>query len=384
MENKYDTLNVLMIPTDYCNLKCVYCFNKRKTNVHKEVMDDKILEKSFNIIFNDYKKVNFIWHGGEPLTLGLDFFEKVVRLEKKYGKNVVIENKIQSNLTLLTTEICDYLQKNSFTIGGSYDDSANDYTRFASSKILKGIEIMRESNMSVSLISVITNLNIDTLIEDYEWHKQNKIPYTVNVYEVEKKNRLGDKLAVPVDKYIRKFKEFFDYWFCDIECNIDIRYFDIFVRYFILHQKYLCAYTSCLGKWVSILPNGQIYQCNRYFPEEYSYGNVMDYEHITQAFESDGFKRLLTGAIKRREKCYKCEAYDLCVGGCNNNAIIDNEIDDNGGYNCQILIPMYLYIKEKISPLLDVDIDDIKDSYNPYIIKLLSERKARKEGKSYE
>ncbi|VTN11868.1 Anaerobic sulfatase-maturating enzyme [Raoultella terrigena] len=46
----------------------------------------------------DGEEIIFSWQGGEPTLMGLEFFEKVVALQKKYQpKHQRIENDLQTN-----------------------------------------------------------------------------------------------------------------------------------------------------------------------------------------------------------------------------------------------------------------------------------------------
>ena len=67
-------------------------------------------------------EVVFSWQGGEPTLMGLDFFRKVVALEKKYAKPFQrIENDLQTNGTLINEEWCEFLKANRFLVGLSID-----------------------------------------------------------------------------------------------------------------------------------------------------------------------------------------------------------------------------------------------------------------------
>lgn len=375
---EFDTINVLIMPSDYCNLSCVYCFNGRKTCTERYNMSYEVLEHTLKIILENYKDVTFIWHGGEPLALGIEFYKKVIEIEKKYEDKVTIRNLMQSNLTLLTPEFAKFLYDNNFRIGGSYDDSANDKTRHATKAILKGYTTLKEVDEKASLISVTTNYNVNNLIKDYEWHKQKRIPYSLNLYVTEKENRENNELSIPINTYISKYKELFDYWLYDTKCTIPIRTLDIFAEYMILKKRYLCSQTSCLGKWAGVLYDGTIVPCNRTFPKEYNFGNVMDYKDFHEAYKSEGFIKLLEASIERREKCKNCEAYGFCRGGCNNDALIDGNIRENGGYNCQVKKQLYTYTKSKIDELKRKNLDELENVINPYVFSLLKNRRKEK------
>ena len=78
-------------------------------------MEFSILEKIISsvIIHNGKDSITkFIWHGGEPLLAGLDFYMKVVDFQNNFKKDGYrILNAIQTNLTLLNDEFIDFCQK---------------------------------------------------------------------------------------------------------------------------------------------------------------------------------------------------------------------------------------------------------------------------------
>ena len=377
----FNYLSVLIMPTDYCNLNCVYCFKDDKTTDKSRKMSTDTLKKVFETIIPYYNSVNFIWHGGEPTSMGIDFYqtaldyqkELVQEKEKNQGETCKIKNTMQSNLTLIDDAFAKFLVANDFKIGGSYDGINNDLTRGCSKQILRGHDLIIQNGGKNSFINVISMKNINSLIEDYEWFKANNINFTMNLYI--SSHPQNDDLFIPEKLCIQKFTELFDYWIKDKTGTLNIRFFDIILKHVIFNHSSLCAYTSCLGKWVGILYNGDIFPCNRSFPKEYKYGNVWDYDNIRDCFESEGFNRLTAQAVERRKKCSRdCEIFSFCAGGCNGNALSFGGVANNNHYICKILRPMYNYIKEEVSKIEALPIDE-QENYNPLLIKMLNEKK---------
>lgn len=82
-------LSILIMPTDICNMNCVYCFhNSHHEKAGKMSLDT--LKKLYDITLNEYEQVTF--------------FQSAIEMQKEY-KNVKIQNRMQSNLTLLTDEL---------------------------------------------------------------------------------------------------------------------------------------------------------------------------------------------------------------------------------------------------------------------------------------
>jgi len=81
-----------------CNLRCEYCFYLEKQAVFAEDspgqaqasqrMSDELLETYVRKYIESQPgrgEVAFMWQGGEPTLMGLEFFEKAVRLQDKYA-----------------------------------------------------------------------------------------------------------------------------------------------------------------------------------------------------------------------------------------------------------------------------------------------------------
>ena len=100
------------MPTDACNMACIYCYHEPHF-FDIEKISYKTLDHIMRISIPYYKKINFIWHGGEPLLMGIDFYKKAVELENKYNINdSLITNSIQTNLTFLNEDFADFFINN--------------------------------------------------------------------------------------------------------------------------------------------------------------------------------------------------------------------------------------------------------------------------------
>ena len=96
-------------------------------------------------------EVVFSWQGGEPTLMGLEFFERVVELQRKYQKaNQRIENDLQTNGTLLDEDWCAFLKRNNFLVGLSIDGPAefHDKHRYnkggkpTHSKVMQAVKLL--------------------------------------------------------------------------------------------------------------------------------------------------------------------------------------------------------------------------------------------------
>ena len=111
-----------------CNLDCAYCFYLSKRVLPggpgSGHMPDEVLERFVKDYIDSVTsdEVVFSWQGGEPTLLGLEFFEKVVALQKKHARaGQRIENDLQTNGTLLDDDWARFLKQQRFLVGLSID-----------------------------------------------------------------------------------------------------------------------------------------------------------------------------------------------------------------------------------------------------------------------
>lgn len=119
-----------------CNLDCRYCFYLEKEHLYPATQKWKMSEATLENYIRQYIEaqtvpdVSFAWQSGEPTLLGVEFFEQVVALQKKYADSKTITNALQTNGTLLDKKWCHFLRENSFLVGLSLDRPREMHDRY--------------------------------------------------------------------------------------------------------------------------------------------------------------------------------------------------------------------------------------------------------------
>ena len=128
-------VEVILKVTEACNLKCKYCYNG--CEVSKEVLSLERFKKLLLVLKTGYDHIHIIWHGGEPLCAGIDYFRKAMDIERKVNieQSVIIENSIQTNATLINNEWIKFFNEHNFRVGISFDGINNDKYRAQSEKV---------------------------------------------------------------------------------------------------------------------------------------------------------------------------------------------------------------------------------------------------------
>lgn len=370
----YDHLNILIKPTEGCNLRCIYCFNKNNGYID-DLMEMETLEKLYSIMFPFYKSINIVWHGGEPTFAGLDFYRKAFELQdvfsQKYG--VKVNNSMQTNATLLDDNFIDFIKTRNISLGISYDGIVNDATRNSSQEVLSTISRLKRKNIRPGIITVVSKKNIDILIATYEHLKKIGLGTQLNHYIETDKNSPCFDLALSPENYVTRMYDLFLYWFNDMSCDIDLNPFRMYIEQYLFDVAPVCIHASCMRSWMCMNHEGGLSACDKAFPEEYQYGNVKNYSDIREVYNSNGFRNLMLASVLRREKCISsCEFYKYCEGGCNHSAMVEGSLDNNGGFSCitfkKLFGKIFAFLKS-----LNLRKDNILEVLpNPYLKKTLS------------
>lgn len=339
-----NTLNAIVKPTLACNLRCKYCYYQH-TNYDSQKMSIETLKKFCDITFPHFKQVLIVWHGGEPTICSekrlIQYIEIVKEKSKEYNlKN--IQQNIQTNGTNLSDNLVKHFKFHNISVGISYDGLKNEYLRYSTKKVQESMLIIKKYKLPTRAIAVISNVNCDNLISEYEHFKTNQINVKFSPYE--DIDSFYTNLKISSKKYSENMKKLFQYWINDKNCYIRVDPFCSMICDYFNGFSSLCSRNSCMKRWVGINPNGDIYPCGK-LTNITPYGNVNNLDDIREIYNSKSFLFLLEKSIIRREKCKNnCEIYKFCEGGCNYDAMRTSGIENNDGFDCQIFKELFTYI----------------------------------------
>jgi uncharacterized protein len=167
-----------------CNLDCTYCFYLSKQALPGGPgggrMDDDVLER----FVRDYirsvtgDEVVFSWQGGEPTLRGLDFFHRVVALQKKHAKpGQRIENDLQTNGVLLDEEWARFLKEHRFLVGLSIDGPREIHDRYRITrqgaptfdKVHAAAKLLQRFGVSFNTLTCVSRFNASRPLDVYRF-----------------------------------------------------------------------------------------------------------------------------------------------------------------------------------------------------------------------
>lgn len=321
-----DTGTNLIIKTagNACNINCRYCFEKNK-EVSNCKVDDFLLEQMIQKIDDT---CTVVFHGGEPLIVGLEHFELLLKVVEKYYPSKVTSIRVQTNGTLLNDEWINLLfikyrhlkieiaisldgtsEMNELRVG--YDE-INTFK-----KIIDSFNLLNEYGIGAGMLSVISKsalpyareyVDLIASIPNVNFVKINAL------FNVEN-NLLTSESITPTEyaKFVIQVSEI--YINTRLYKKLPIEPFLSIVQRINNKPSRYCNYSfrKCFN-YVSLYPDGSIGPCDCLSINQF---------HIDATFETINkciTQYLTTESAERLKKlileCSKCDIREFCMGGC--------------------------------------------------------------------
>ena len=324
---------VLITPVDFdCNMACGYCYNGSFCNhcdKPSQSISMEIIHKIFNQITPYLKgdKLFVIWHGGEPLLAGKDFYKEAIAIQKKAVNNRYYPvNCLQTNATLIDKDwaqlFIDLKIQPSVSIDGPADFH-NSIRKFPDGgqtyeKAMRGYNLLRKHDINTGMLMVISQNNVRHPEEIWDWILGQQIPRFDFLPCIEPKLWSEGKqiYSVNTDEILDFSICLFDLWFNHGDPNIRIRTFRDSIKGQIGGHVNLCSWKAGCFQHLSFDSLGNAYPCARYhcYPETIL-GNI-NRQDFVEIMEGAAIKRIHQNIEKGQDKCKFCKWYDMCHSGC--------------------------------------------------------------------
>jgi len=125
-------------------------------------------------------KCNLAWQGGEPTLLGVDYFRRVVELQRQYADGKTIENAFQTNGVLLDDDWCDLFKDGNFLVGLSIDGPRDLHDSYRPNKggggsfkqVMRGLEHLKKHRIEFNTLTVLHRHNSGDPLRVYRFLKK--------------------------------------------------------------------------------------------------------------------------------------------------------------------------------------------------------------------
>jgi uncharacterized protein len=391
-------MHVMVKPTGaLCNLDCIYCYYLSKQQLlgkpEQWRISDEVLESFIRQYFEgqNYKEVVFSWQGGEPTLLGVDFFKKVVALEKKYcPSHVRCENDLQTNGTLIDKSWCEFLHEENFLVGLSIDGTKSLHDAFRKDKsgqgsfdrVFRTANLLRKHKVNFATLSCVNRVTAKHPIEVYRFLRDKVgskriqfIPIVEPVgfqqiapqqWDMRIMPELGSPCAKPgaeasvveewsvdPDDWGDFLCRVFDEWYQKDLGNIYVNYFDAAVETWMGHVSPLCTQGPMCGKGLALERDGSVYACDHYVYPEYCAGNLRErpLSEMVYSDQQEKFGKMKEGLLP--QQCRACEYQFTCFGECPKNRFINTAGGEAGlNYLCSGWKKFFSHIDQPIQRIV--------------------------------
>lgn len=359
-------INLLVMPTDQCNMRCKYCFHG-DSGYSNIIMNITTFKKLINCVSANWKDIQIVWHGGEPLSVPLEFYEEAYSYCQSVNSNFSFS--LQTNASLLTQKYVDFFKSTKTKIGISYDGLTNEEVRGNTKKIINAIKLLQENGIMPGAIMVVTQKNVNNLIAEYCHFKDLELSWKLNPLFLDGAAKNNLELSLNEREYSENLYKLAKVWIYDTSCNINVQTITDIISLILMNKSRICTYNSCVGKWFCVNYEGNIYPCDRLYRSEYKLANIHDISDFNQVYDTVPFQQLLSKAILRRNFCKStCDIYEMCYGGCNASTLLGGDLSLTNTNICTI----HRYIVKKIKSLIEISAKCPTDMLNPKFIDLLS------------
>ena len=367
-----------------CNLNCEYCFYLEKQALfaqdEKYRMPDDVLRAFIaNYITSQPTPiVEFVWQGGEPTLLGIDFFKRVIELQKQFAGAKTITNALQTNGTLLTDEWCAFLKKHNFMVGISLDGPKEIHDRYRRDRkgagsfdqVMHGLKLLQKYKVEYNVLACVARETARNPLDVYHFFKGQGVEFIQFSPVVE---RLADsssrqtslRLAGPAS--LQKAEEqvevtpwsvipeeygdfliaIYDEWVRHDVGNVFVMNFEWALNAWIGNPSPVCVHAKQCGRSVVIEHNGDVFACDHCVYPQYRLGNIKHgrlSDMVERSIQS-GFGVTKETSLPRW--CMECDVLPACQGGCPKHRFMTTYYDEPGlHYLCEGYKKFFFHIRK--------------------------------------
>jgi uncharacterized protein len=354
-----------------CNLDCQYCYYRDKSSLYPDAdtfkMTESLLEEYIVQHFEAAPgpDVSFSWHGGEPTTLGVDFYQKAVDLQRQHkpaGWNV--RNGIQTNGILLDEEWCRFLAREGFSVGLSLDGPAALHDAYRVSRggkpthshAMRAYDLLRKMKIHTDILCVVHNLNVRSPLTVYRFFREIGCRYLGFLPAVEQSPERANGVSPhtpSAEEYGTFLCRIFDEWIERDVGRMMVQVFDEAARPALGMEHSLCVFRETCGSIPVLEHNGDFFPCDHFVDRGHRLGNIRDIP-LHQLLESEAQRDF--GAAKRDalpRYCRECEVLAMCNGGCPKYRFILSPDGEPGlNYLCAGLKRFFLHCRAPLEKLV--------------------------------
>lgn len=365
-----------------CNIDCSYCYYLEKEKLYpaekKFRMADDVLESYVRQMIDTsleagMQEVSFAWQGGEPTMLGVDYFRKIVALQKRFApQGVRVTNAFQTNGMLLDDDWGAFLHDNGFLVGLSIDGPRKVHDRYrvdragrpTFDKVMRGLEVLQRHKVAHNALTTVHRANGGKGKEVYRFLKGLGFEFMQFIPIAERNGSDGLAGAPQVDMdpgnsvtdwsvspraYGKFLCDVFDTWFRNDIGKVFVQHFDVMLGKWVGDQDSLCVFAETCGNGLALEHDGSLYSCDHYVYPEYRLGNIAETPMRDLLWTE---RQVEFGQMKKDSltaQCRGCTYRFACNGGCPKHRFARaRDGEDGHNYFCEGYTMFFRHADERL------------------------------------
>ena len=347
--------HVMAKPTGaVCNLDCTYCFYLVKEKLYPDSpmrMSDRTLEAYVVGLLDAHRGMDEVvvaFQGGEPTLMGVDFFARVIEIERAHaapGQRIL--NTLQTNATLIDDDWAAFLKAHDFLVGVSVDGPREMHDAYRVDKggkptfdrVMAGLDVLRRHGVEWNALTTVHTANADHGSQVYRFLRDELGAEFMQFIPIVERSAGGvTDRTVTAAGYGRFMIDVFEDWVRRDVGSVFVQAFDTALAHWLgMPDVGLCIHAETCGRSVALEHNGDVYSCDHFVEPEHLVGNLADGRTLLQIVDSP--KQQAFGLAKRESLprfCRECNVRFACNGGCPKDRILTTPDGEPGlHYLCE-------------------------------------------------
>lgn len=376
---------VIAKPTRFCNADCSYCSSPpmEDMEISKEPRWD--LEKFKRYFDRVYPLLGngcfWIWHGGEPMLMGTDFYEAAYKYakEKMDKEGRYINFSMQTNMLAYNDKWYSiFSEQFGGSISTSFDPDETQRTikgnTVTFSRVFKkALNKVLDDGFRPMVIGVYNEETAHLMNKMYDWSlsmKEKSFPLRFNYCHPTGRLESKGEAISPIT-YGKSLIEVYNRWIKD-NPNFTITPLDqMFKKVIGMDGEGHCPWTKkCGGRFIEIEPNGEVYNCADFadLGKKYCFGNLNTEVTLEEMLMTKPALQIKRRVTQLPVSCQNCEHFDDCEGGCMRDSVLYKHGLYGKFHYCESWKMVFTRIKESI---VNGEADEILKSYGlePELVK---------------
>ena len=337
--------HLMLLPSLACPASCAYCFgpNAGGPAMSRETLDAVVeWQRALGAEAGGAPgTLEITFHGGEPLVPGAGWYRMALPLLRDGLAPRRVRFAVQSNLWLLTDELCELFSEHGVSLGTSLDgpEAINDAQRGSGyfGRTMAGIARARAHGLDVGVICTFTRRSVAQAPEIFDFFAREGLSFSVHAALPALGDSSADIWSITPEAHGELLVGLLDRYLED-QSPVRISSLDSMARSVSAGRGGTCTFGDCLGGYLAVGPDGAIYPCQRLAgADAYRVGDVATRPGLAELSASPVWREFrareeaIAGVGRGGGDCRGCAHFALCRGGCPYNALVAQGSGAGGG-----------------------------------------------------